>query len=73
MVFMENVYEILNEDLEEVRKEFNKVRDVVQVVFGVVKELQDKVLVIKIMIVFVIYEFVEKFEVVVFLCMKYLF
>lgn len=29
VVFMENVYEILNDDLGEVRKEFNKVRDVV--------------------------------------------
>ena len=70
--FMENAYEILNEDPEEARKEFNKARDAAQVALGVVKELQDKVLATKIMIASAIHEFVEKPEVAVSLCMKYL-
>ena len=69
--FMENAYEILNEDPEEARKEFNKARDAAQVALGVVKELQDKVLATKIMIASAIHEFVEKPEVAASLCMKY--
>ena len=70
--FMENAYELLNEDQEEARKEFNKARDAAQVALGVVKELQDKVLATKIMIASAIHEFVDKPEVAVSLCMKYL-
>lgn len=70
--FMENAYEILNEDPGEARKEFNKARDAAQVALGVVKELQDKVLATKIMIASAIHEFVDKPEVAVSLCMKYL-
>ena len=70
--FMENAYEILNEDPEEARKEFNKARDAAQVALGVVKELRDKVLATKIMIASAIHEFVDKPEVAASLCMKYL-
>lgn len=69
--FMENAYEILNEDPEEARKEFNKARDAAQVALGVVKELPDKVLATKIMIASAIHEFVDKPEVAASLCMKY--
>lgn len=69
--FMENAYEILNEDPEEARKEFNKARDAAQVALGVVKELQDKVLATKIMIASAIHEFVDKPEVAASFCMKY--
>lgn len=70
--FMENAYEILNEDPGEARKEFNKARDAAQVALGVVKELHDKVLATKIMIASAIHEFVDdKPEVAVSLCMKY--
>jgi len=69
--FMENAYEILNEDPEEAKKEFNKARDAAQVALGVVKELQDKVLATKIMIASAIHEFVDKPEVAASLCMKY--
>ena len=69
--FMENAYEILNEDPGEARKEFNKARDAAQVALGVVKELQDKVLATKIMIASAIHEFVDKPEVAASLCMKY--
>ena len=66
--FMENAYELLNEDQEEARKEFNKARDAAQVALGVVKELQDKVLATKIMIASAIHEFVDKPEVAVSAC-----
>ena len=69
--FMENAYEILNDDPEEAKKEFNKARDAAQVALGVVKELQDKVLATKIMIASAIHEFVDKPEVAASLCMKY--
>lgn len=69
--FMENAYEILNEDAEEAKKEFNKARDAAQVALGVVKELQDKVLATKIMIASAIHEFEDKPEVAAALCMKY--
>ena len=69
--FMENAYEILNEDQDEAKKEFNKARDAAQVAFGVVKEIQDKVLATKIMIASAIHEFEEKPEVAASLCLKY--
>ena len=69
--FMENAYEIFNEDAEEAKKEFNKARDAAQVALGVVKELQDKVLATKIMIASAIHEFEDKPEVAAALCMKY--
>lgn len=69
--FMENAYEILNEDPHEAKKEFNKARDAAQVALGVVKELQDKVLATKIMVASAIHEFEDKPEVAVPLCMKY--
>ena len=69
--FMENAYEILKEDPEEAKKEFNKARDAAQMALGVVKELKDKVLATKIMIASAIHEFVDKPEVAASLCMKY--
>ena len=71
--FMENAYEILNEDPEEAKKEFNKARDAAQVALGVVKEPQDKVLATKIMIASAIHELVDKPEVAASLCMKYVY
>ena len=69
--FMENGYEILKDDPQEARKEFNKARDAAQMALGVVKDVQDKVLATKIMIASAIHEFVEKPEVAASLCMKY--
>ncbi|PFX27836.1 uncharacterized protein LOC111327057 [Stylophora pistillata] len=69
--FMENAYEILNDDPGEAIKEFNKARDAAQVALGVVKELHDKILATKIMIASAIHEFVDKPDVAASLCMKY--
>lgn len=71
VAFMENAYEILNDDPGEARKEFNKARDAAQVSLGVVKELNDKILATKIMIASAIHEFVAKPDVAASLCMKY--
>ena len=71
VAFMENAYEILNDDPGEARKEFNKARDAAQVALGVVKELNDKILATKIMIASAIHEFVAKPDVAASLCMKY--
>lgn len=69
--FMENAYEILHEDQDEAKKEFNKARDAAQVAFGVVKEFQDKILATKIMVASAIHEFEDKPEVAASLCLKY--
>ena len=68
VAFMENAYEILNNDPGEARKEFNKARDAAQVALGVVKELNDKILATKIMIASAIHEFVAKPDVAASLC-----
>ena len=69
--FMENGYELLNKDPGEAMKEFNKARDAAQMAFGVVPDVQDKVLATKILIASALHEFADKPDTATSLCMKY--
>ncbi|KAK3700063.1 hypothetical protein QZH41_004359 [Actinostola sp. cb2023] len=72
VAFMENGYQLLKEDFEEAKKEFNKARDSAQVALGVVEDVQDKILATKIMVSSSLHEFESKPEVAISLCMKYI-
>ena len=69
--FMENGYELLQEDTKEALKEFNKARDAAQMAFGVVSDDHDKVLATKIMVASALHEFADKPGTAVSLCVKY--
>ncbi|XP_031560367.1 uncharacterized protein LOC116296484 [Actinia tenebrosa] len=71
VAFMENGYELLKNDSIEAKREFTKARDAAQVAFGVVKEVQDKILAAKIMVSSALHEFDDKPETAASLCLKY--
>lgn len=71
VAFMENGYELLKNDRTEAKKEFTKARDAAQMAFGVVKEVQDKILATKIMVSSALHEFDDKPETAARLCLKY--
>lgn len=72
VAFMENGYQLLKDDGNEAKKEFNKARDSAQVALGVVEDVQDKILATKIMVTSSLHEFEDKPDVAISLCMKYM-
>lgn len=72
VAFMENGYQLLKDDFNEAKKEFNKARDSAQVALGVVEDVQDKILATKIMVSSCLHEFEDKPDIAISLCMKYI-
>lgn len=69
--FMENGYELFLKDPMEAKKEFTKARDAAQTAFGVVSETRDKLLATKILLASAMYEFEDKADTAISLCLKY--